>query len=195
MTHYSEADLILNPDGSVYHLNLLPEDIADTIITVGDPERVSEVSGFFDRIELQKGKREFLTHTGYIGKKRLTVLSTGIGTDNIDIVLNELDALVNIDLKTRTEKAKKKSLEIIRVGTSATIQEDINIDSILVSEFALGMDSLIYYYSNNQSEQEEELQKAVDTHFHDLKGISPYVCEANLSLLTNVGDDALRGIT
>lgn len=195
MTHYSEADLILNPDGSVYHLNLLPEDIADTIITVGDPERVSEVSGFFDRIELQKGKREFVTHTGYIGQKRLTVISSGIGTDNIDIVINELDALVNIDLKTRTEKPKKKSLEIIRVGTSGTIQEDINVDSILVSEFALGMDSLMYYYASKASEQEESLQKVVDDYFADLKGISPYVCEANLALLTNVGDNAVRGIT
>src|SRR5256885_16015748 len=105
MARISETDLILNDDGSVYHLNLLPQDIADTIITVGDPERVAEVSKYFDRIEVRKSKREFTTHTGYTGKKRLTVLSTGIGTDNIDIVLNELDALVNINLETRETNA------------------------------------------------------------------------------------------
>src|SRR5215469_15048915 len=117
MNRISETDLILNDDGSVYHLNLLPEDIAGTIITVGDPERVHEVSKHFDRIELKKSKREFLTHTGTIGSKRLTVLSTGIGTDNIDIVLNELDALVNVDLETRLPKGNLRSLDIVRIGT------------------------------------------------------------------------------
>jgi len=192
---YSDADLILNPDGSVYHLNLLPEDIADTIITVGDQDRVADVSAFFDRLELQKGKREFITHTGYIGKKRISVISTGIGTDNIDIVLNELDALVNIDLKTRKEKPKKKSLEIVRVGTSGTLQDDIPVDSILVSEYALGMDSLMHYYARNYSDDEQQLQQAIDKHFADIKGITPYVCASDLSLLTNVGDGAMKGIT
>src|ERR1041384_4224092 len=122
MSLISQTDLILNPDGSVYHLNLLPEDIGDAIITVGDPDRVEEVSAFFDKVELKKGKREFITHTGYIGKKRISVISTGIGTDNIDIVLNELDALVNIDLASRKIKAKKKCLDIVRVGTSGSLQ-------------------------------------------------------------------------
>ncbi|RYE20464.1 MAG: phosphorylase, partial [Sphingobacteriaceae bacterium] len=108
----SETDLILNPDGSIYHLNLLPEDVAETIITVGDQDRVAEVSKYFDRIELKKGKREFLTHTGFIGSKRITVISTGIGTDNIDIVLNELDALVNIDFNTRQVKDVLTSLDV-----------------------------------------------------------------------------------
>ena len=145
MNQISNTDLILNQDGSIYHLNLLPEDIADTVLTVGDPDRVSEISQYFDRIELKKGKREFITHTGYLGSKRLTVLSTGIGTDNMDIVLNELDALVNIDFKTRMLNNKLKSLDIIRIGTSGAIQEDIPIDSILVSEYGLGLDSLMHY--------------------------------------------------
>lgn len=195
MNQYSDADLILNPDGSVYHLNLLPEDIADTIITVGDPERVSEVSAFFDKLELQKGKREFITHTGYIGKKRLSVISTGIGTDNIDIVINELDALVNIDLKTRKEKAKKKSLEIVRIGTSGTLQDDIPVDTILVSELAIGLDALMPYYSRDYSLQEQRLEDAIEKYLSDIKGLSPYAVEPDLGLLTNVGDGAAKGIT
>lgn len=123
------SELILNPDGSIYHLNLLPEDIADTIFLVGDPDRVEEVSRYFDSIEIKKQKREFVSHTGYIGKKRLTCLSTGIGTDNIDIVLNELDALVNIDLKTRLVKTDLKSLNLIRIGTCGSLQHDIPVDS------------------------------------------------------------------
>jgi uridine phosphorylase len=117
-TKIGNSELILNPDGSVYHLHLLPEDLAETILLVGDPDRVKKVSKHFDRIEIKKQKREFITHTGYIGKKRLSVLSTGIGTDNIDIVLNELDALVNVNLKSRTINAKKKSLRLVRLGTS-----------------------------------------------------------------------------
>ena len=126
------SELVLNPDGSVYHLHLRPEHIAKDIIIVGDQDRVKEVSKHFDRIEFQTSKREFVTHTGYIGNKRLTVLSTGIGTDNIDIVFNELDALVNIDLNTRIPKKDLQSLNIIRVGTSGALQKDIPIDSIVL---------------------------------------------------------------
>lgn len=125
-------------DGSIYHLNLLPEDIADTVITVGDPDRVAEVSKHFDHIELKKGKREFITHTGLVGKNRVTVISTGIGTDNIDIVFNELDALVNIDFNERTIKNELKSLNIIRIGTSGAIQADIPMGTILASSYGLG---------------------------------------------------------
>ncbi|MEP2056685.1 MAG: phosphorylase, partial [Maribacter litoralis] len=125
------AELVINEDGSIYHLNLLPEDIATTVITVGDPDRVSQVSRFFDTIEVKKGKREFHTHTGHLNGKRISVISTGIGTDNIDIVLNELDALVNIDFETRTLKKEHTSLNIIRIGTSGAIQPDIPIDSFL----------------------------------------------------------------
>lgn len=195
MNQILNTDLILNQDGSIYHLNLLPEDIADTVITVGDPERVSEVSQYFDRIELKKGKREFITHTGYLGSKRLTVLSTGIGTDNIDIVLNELDALVNIDFKTRKLNNKLKSLDIIRIGTSGAIQEDIPMDSILVSEYGLGLDSLMQYYVHELSSDERLLQDALRPHFHSLEGILPYISSADHGLLKTIGKDLIKGIT
>jgi uridine phosphorylase len=195
MNQISNADLIINQDGSIYHLNLLPEDIADTVITVGDPDRVSEVSRYFDRIELKKGKREFITHTGYLGSKRITVLSTGIGTDNIDIVLNELDALVNIDFTTRQVNSQLKSLDIIRIGTSGAVQEDIPIGSILVSEFGLGLDALMNYYVHEVSGDERLLLDAVFSHFHHLKGISPYITSADHSLLETIGKDLIKGIT
>ncbi len=195
MKTISKADLIINTDGSVYHLNLLPEDIADTVITVGDPDRVSEISRYFDRIELRKGKREFLTHTGYLGAKRITVISTGIGTDNIDIVMNELDALVNIDFDTRVVNSTLRSLDIIRIGTSGAIQDDIPMDTILVSEFALGLDALMHYYINNISGDEHQLLDALKSHFQHIKGISPYLVSANKTLLDLIGKDLPRGIT
>ena len=148
MDRTEETELILNADGSLYHLNLLPDDIADTIITVGDPERVAEVSKYFDHIELKKAKREYITHTGSIGGKRLTVLSTGVGTGNIDIVMNELDALVNIDLQSRLPKNQPRSLDIVRIGTSGAIQADIAVDSLLVSTAALGLDTIMHYYKH-----------------------------------------------
>ncbi|MFT6797179.1 MAG: uridine phosphorylase [Maribacter sp.] len=144
----SPSELILNADRSIYHLNLLPQDIATTIITVGDPDRVSDVSQHFDSIELQKGKREFLTHTGVLNGKRISVISTGIGTDNIDIVLNELDALVNIDFKTRTVNKNRIRLKIVRIGTSGAIQPEIPIDSFLMSKYAIGFDGLLHFYKH-----------------------------------------------
>jgi len=147
----SPSELIVNADGSIYHLNLRPEDIATRIITVGDPERVAQVSKHFDHIEFKKGKREFITHTGSYNGKRITVISTGIGTDNIDIVLNELDALVNIDFKTRTVRKNRIRLKIVRVGTSGAIQNTIPIDSFLMSEFALGFDGLLHFYKHKLS--------------------------------------------
>lgn len=195
MNPIPETDLILNADGSIYHLNLLPEDIADTIITVGDPDRVSEVSVHFDSIELKKGKREFVTHTGYIGQNRITVLSTGIGTDNIDIVLNELDALTNIDFQSRTEKQLKKSLNIIRIGTSGSLQENIAVDSILVSEYAIGLDSLMHYYNQSLTLEEEHFKRAIENHFQGLTNIFPYVAAADNDLLLKIGKDIKHGIT
>ena len=149
MVKIAESELILNADGSIYHLNLLPQDIANTIITVGDPDRVASVSKYFDTIELKKGKREFITHTGYFNGKRITVISTGIGTDNIDIVFNELDALVNVDFEKRQVKNNLTSLEIIRIGTSGSIQSDIDIDTFLMSEYAVGFDSLMHFYKSS----------------------------------------------
>ncbi|SDE30016.1 uridine phosphorylase [Pricia antarctica] len=157
------SELILNPDGSIYHLNLLPEDIANHIITVGDPDRVAEVSSFFDTIELKKGKREFHTHTGLLNGKRLTVISTGIGTDNIDIVLNELDALVNIDFESRRVHARKKSLDIIRIGTSGAIQADIPVDTFLMTEYAIGLDGLLHFYDSSWV-QKPKMAKAFVKH-------------------------------
>lgn len=191
----STTDLILNKDGSVYHLNLLPEDLADYIITVGDPDRVGEVSKHFDKVELRKGKREFITHTGYIGSKRISVISTGIGTDNIDIVLNELDALVNIDLDRRVYLDKLKSLNIIRIGTSGAMQTDIPIDSILVSEYAVGLDALMAFYTYEASREEKAILRAIVSQAPAFKPLKPYVCAASKLLLRKIGKDLPRGIT
>jgi uridine phosphorylase len=146
------SELILNPDGSVYHLNLLPEDVAPIVILVGDPGRVPKVSKFFHTIDVIKQKREFITHSGWIGYKRITVISTGIGTDNIDIVMNELDALVNIDLQTRKPKEKLTSLNLIRIGTSGSIHPDVHADEIVVSGLAVGTDSIGMYYGHTAVE-------------------------------------------
>lgn len=143
------SELILNDDGSIYHLNLQPHQIAPTIITVGDPERVTSVSQHFDHIEHRVHKREFYTHTGLLNGKRISVISTGIGTDNIDIVINELDALVNIDFKQRTIKPDFTQLDIIRIGTSGAVQPDIDTDSFVLSQRGIGLDSLLHWYDND----------------------------------------------
>ncbi|WP_304068663.1 nucleoside phosphorylase [Pedobacter glucosidilyticus] len=188
------SDLIINTDGSIYHLNLRPEDIADTIITVGDQERVPEVSKYFDKIELKKGKREFITHTGYIGKKRITVISTGIGTDNIDIVLNELDALANIDFEQRQVKENHKTLQIIRLGTSGSINKNVEMGSILASSHGLGLDSLMHYYERNLNAEDKALEQQVQSSLQDL-GLSPYLTSASASLLNSLAADIPKGIT
>ena len=195
MKRIAETDLILNADGSAYHLNLLPGDIADTVITVGDQDRVGEITQYFDHIELKKGKREFITHTGTIGNKRLTVISTGIGTDNIDIVLNELDALVNIDFKTRIPHTNLCSLNIIRIGTSGAVQADIPIDSLLVSSAAFGLDALMHYYKQDISAQEQELLKAFQSALPNKYTLSPYIASADSSLLNTLGQGLPQGIT
>jgi uridine phosphorylase len=141
-----DSELILNPDGSVYHLNLKPEDISDTIIFVGDQDRVEKITKHFDSIEFSTQKREFKTQTGYYKDRRITVLSTGIGPDNIDIVLNELDALVNIDLKTRKPKTNLTSLNIIRIGTSGSLQADIPVDAFVMSTHGLDLNGMLHFY-------------------------------------------------
>ena len=172
---FGSSELILNADKSVYHLNILPQDLADTVITVGDPDRVARVSQYFDKIEVKKGKREFLTHTGWLNNKRITVVSTGIGTDNIDIVLNELDALANIDFTTRTIKKDKRQLDIIRIGTSGAIQPEIALDSFLLSEYAIGLDSLLHFYDSSHI-QHPQIQQAFLKHTNWSKDKStPYV--------------------
>lgn len=190
----NNSELILNSDGSIYHLNLLPQDISNTIITVGDPDRVAKVSAYFDRIELKKGKREFITHTGYIGTKRLTVVSTGIGTDNIDIVMNELDALVNIDFQQKTVKSELTSLDIVRIGTSGAVQEDIEMGSILASAYGVGLDALMQYYLQAEDEEERHIQNALIEHFSQLD-LKPYVARAGESLLQRIAFDMPQGMT
>lgn len=195
MQRISETDLIINADGSIYHLNLLPQDIADTVITVGDPDRVSEVSRHFDHIELKKGKREFITHTGRMGNKRLTVLSTGIGTDNIDIVFNELDALVNIDFNTRLVNRQLRSLNIIRIGTSGGIQADMPVDSLLVSSAAFGLDALMHYYQQDLNTDEQALLAAFKSWLPAEYGLNPYFAPAGKNLLAALASDLPQGIT
>jgi uridine phosphorylase len=142
----AETDLILNTDGSIYHLHLREEHIADNVIVVGDQGRVSEISKHFDKIETKIHNREFVTHTGVLGKNRITVLSTGIGTDNIDIVINELDAAINIDHQTRKAKSQLRKLNIVRIGTSGALQADIPVGSHVISQFGLGLDGLLHFY-------------------------------------------------
>jgi len=151
MSPISHTDLILNPDGSIYHLHLLPEDIADTIILVGDPGRVDQVSSHMDHVELKRANREFVTHTGFFRRKRISVISTGIGTDNIDIVLNELDALVNVDLESRTLRPDHTSLNLIRIGTSGALHADIPAGAQIVTQVAGGFDGLYHFYKDEKN--------------------------------------------
>jgi uridine phosphorylase len=169
------SELILNPDGSVYHLNLLPEHIAHDIIFVGDQNRVEKITQFFDSIEFSTQKREFKTQTGIFKGKRISVLSTGIGPDNIDIVMNELDALVNIDLKTRKPKENLTSLNIIRIGTSGSLQADIPVDSFVMAKFGLGLDNMLRSYLIDEISN-FEMEDAFIKHTHwDPKKGRPYV--------------------
>ena len=192
-----ESELILNPDGSIYHLNLRPEQVADTIILVGDPNRVPRVSAYFDTIEFSTQKREFCTHTGTYKGKRLTTLSTGIGPDNIDIVLNELDALFNIDLHTRKPKEQLTSLNIVRFGTSGSLQADIPVDSFVLSSHGLGMDNMLHAYKDAPNVREIAMEEAFMAHtqWNTDKG-RPYIvgCGETLKqrLLT---DKVFEGIT
>ena len=190
------SELIINDRGAIYHINCRPEEIANTIITVGDPDRVNEVSKYFDKIEFKNHHREFNTHTGYIGKKRITVTSTGIGPDNIDIVMNELDALVNIDFKTRSIKDKLTSLNIIRIGTCGSLQKDIPVDSFVASTHGLGIDNLLNFYINNSNEEEKQILHAFKTHTQMQQGISePYINAAGISLLKEFVTGFHQGIT
>lgn len=159
-TSINHAELILNQHGRIYHLDAAPEDIAQTIFLVGDPDRVPLVSQHFDKIETIRQHREFITHTGYIGNMRLSVISTGISTANIDIVLNEIDALVNIDLTTRMPKETTTALNFIRIGTAGGLQKDIEIDSFVASTTAISLDNLLHYYPKSSTADEEALLQA-----------------------------------
>lgn len=178
------SELVLNPDGSVYHCNLLPEQLADTVFLVGDPGRVPLVSRFFDHVEFKTQKREIVTHTGTKNGRRVSVVSTGMGTDNIDIVLSELDALANIDLKGRQIKPEHKSLTFIRLGTSGALQTDIPVDSFLASTHALGLDGLVHYYAEGERFSEHPFVPAfVEAVEWSDKLPKPYIVEADPGLL------------
>jgi len=192
----AETELILNPNGSVYHLQLLPENIAENIIIVGDQGRVETVSRFFDTIDFKVQNREFVTHTGTYNGKRIMVISSGIGTDNIDILINELDAAVNIDLKTRMIKKDRISLNIVRIGTSGALQQDIPVDSFVVSTHGLGFDGLLNYYLDLPKVNENEVSEAFikQTNWH--KNLPfPYVVKGSEMLINKIGFDLIKGIT
>ena len=196
MAPIAESELILNPDGSVYHLRLQPEELAPVIIVVGDPGRVPEISKYFDKIELKRQNRELVTHTGTLGNKRLTVLSTGMGTDNLDIVMNELDALVNIDLKKREPLSAHKSLKVIRLGTSGALQADIQVDSYVMSTYGIGMDGLLYFYAGNEKVTDPGASDAFVAHTSwnkNLPGI--YAVKASESFMKQMGDGFIKGMT
>ena len=182
------SELILNSDGSIYHLHLKPGEVASTIITVGDPDRVAEVSRYFDLIELERQHREFKTVTGIYKGIRLTVIATGIGTDNIDIVLNELDALFQFDLESRTRKETDTKLRFIRIGTSGAVQEDIPLDSFLVSERALAFDRLLGFYDTRSFDKPANWPER-------LEEIKPWITHATNGLLAKLPADMMRGVT
>lgn len=196
MQQIAESELIINGRGAIYHLDVRPEELAPIIITVGDPDRVAEVSKYFDNIEVKRQHREFVTHTGRVGQKRISVVSTGIGPDNIDIVLNELDALANIDFTTRQIKTTLTALSIIRVGTSGSLQGDIPVDSFVASTHGLGLDNLLNYYRLEHNEQESQLLQSFVTHTQLHAQITnPYISMASASLLKNYVNGFHQGIT
>ena len=196
MTQIQHSELILNADGSVFHLHLLPQDIADLIILVGDQDRVSVVSQFFDKIEVQKRNREFTTHTGTYKGKRITVVSTGIGTDNIDIVVNELDALANIDLEKREIKKEHRQLNFIRIGTSGALQPEIPVDTPVASAISCGFDGLLNFYANRSKINIQPLENSFLKHMDYNKLLPvPYFVNASENLLKKVAFDMTQGIT
>jgi len=195
MNNLKASELILNEDGSIFHLHLLPHQIGEIIILVGDQSRVEMVSKYFDTVEHRVQNREFVTHTGTLNGKKISALSTGIGTDNIDIVLNELDALVNIDLEKRAIKTTHKALQLVRLGTSGALQADIDVDSFVLSEYGLGMDGLLNFYVQNDKFNQElknEFIKQIEwpVHFNH-----PYIVRASADLLKKLSPNTKQGIT
>lgn len=190
---FPESELIVNKDGSVYHLNIKPEHLSDTILTVGDPGRVYRISRHFEKVEFEMNKREFVTHVGYYKGKRLTVMSTGMGTDNIEIFLTELDALANIDLKARCLKEEHRSLNIIRVGTSGALQADLTVGTTLVSDYAIGLDTLMCFYKLDQTDFEntisDSLQERLGLPFR------PYCVQGSEHLRDVIGKGMVVGNT
>lgn len=196
MSQFPDTELILTPEGRVYHINLLNEDIADNVIVVGDQGRVPQISSYFSKIDFKTDHREFVTHTGWFNNKRVTVLSTGIGTDNIDIVMNELDAAVNIDPKTRTLNTNLRKLNIVRLGTSGALQAEIPVNGLVVSTHGLGFDGLLNYYANFKSVNEDAISAAFMKHSDWLPNLPyPYCVKASDALLSKFTTGFHKGIT
>ncbi len=191
-----ESELVVNKDGSIFHLHLLPHQLADIVLVVGDQGRVEQISKYFDSIEHKVANREFVTHTGTYKGIRISALSTGIGADNIDIVMNELDALANVDLTTRTINKETKPLTVIRLGTSGALQPEIPVDSFVVSEFGLGFDGLAGFYKNLSSERELDLEKAFFSQVNwSINTTKPYIAQGNTALIELLKQEASSGIT
>ena len=196
MKKFAPTELVLNAKNQVYHLGLSPENVSDKIILVGDQERVSLVSAQFDKIEFKSNHREFFCHTGLYKNKRISVISTGIGTDNIDIVINELDALFNIDLDLKTEKPERKQIELLRIGTCGILQSDIPVHSYVLSEYALGLDNVGHFYNTLLSEEEEALLNDISKHDIFPKNIIPYIKKASEKFMEKFdGPLCHKGIT
>lgn len=197
MKHFPPSELIINGDGSIFHLHLKPEQLADNVILVGDPGRVELVASYFDTQECSVSSREFNTITGTYKGKRISVISTGIGTDNIDIVMNEIDALSNIDLNTRTEKTTFRQLNIVRIGTSGGMQPDIPLGSFLISEKSIGFDGMLNFYAGRDSVSDLDFEKAMTAHLQwNPQLAAPYVVDADTELVNKIGqNDMLRGVT
>lgn len=190
------SELILTPRGSIYHLDVHPSELADTIIIVGNPDRVAAISQYFDQLEHQLQHREFVTHTGYLGSKRISVVSTGIGSDNIDIVLNELDALANIDFDTRTLRSVSQKLKIIRLGTSGSLQSDIPVNSLVTSSYGIGLDNLMHFYNYQPNAEEEAVLDSFLTHTGlGRSKIIPYITSGSMALRHHFLDGFHQGIT
>lgn len=193
---YPASELVLNAKGEVYHLGLSPENIADTILLVGDQDRVSLVSNFFDQVEHRSQHREFVCHTGMYKGKRISVVSSGIGTDNIDITINELDALANIDLANRSNKSEHRKLQLIRIGTCGLLQSDLPVHSYVLSSHAIGLDNVAHFYPIEFTDSEKELAKYFHLHAGYPNTIVPYACEASESLVSKLSSDQTsNGIT
>ncbi len=192
-TNQTSSEIILNPDGSIYHLGLRPEHLTDIVLTVGDPERVPEVSKYFDSIDIKISKREFVTHIGRLGKQPIMAISSGMGTDNVEILLTELDILANVDLESMLPRKKLRSLKIIRIGTSGALQKDIPLDTLLLNDYAFGIDTLMQFYDLPQNEKRDgyayELKEHLNLHFE------PYCEQADETLKLLFQKEMLPGNT
>ena len=190
------SQLVLNNEGAIYHLNLHPDQLADNVIMVGDPGRVDMIASFFDKIDVERQNRELVTRTGWFNGKRITVLSTGMGTDNLDIVMNELDALANIDLKTRMPKETHRSLNLIRIGTCGALQPDIEPGNNVATRYAIGLDGLLYFYEKHKEVNEIAMRDAFIKQMDYPKDLpKPYVVEGSKMLFDKLAEGYYQGVT